>query len=102
MDQPWPPRNQILNTLIHKGDPIGHGVIIVIELVTLEKPVGKFMGSRPIGKVTELRKMNPKVIVSPMMNHHSVITQPTKHLSAENRWSYFRNSSHVILRVPPL
>ena len=79
-DQPWPPRDQILNTLIHKGDPMGHGVIIVIKLVTLEKPVGKFIGSRPIGKVTELRKMNLKVIVPPMMNHHNPITQPTKRL----------------------
>ena len=77
-------------------------MIIVIELVTLEKPGGKFMGRRPIGKVTELRKMNPKVIVPPMMNHHSPITQPIEYLSAKNGWSYFRNSSHVILRVPPL
>ena len=79
-DQPWPPRDWILNTLIHKGDPIGHGVIIVIELATLEKPVGKFIGSCPIGKVTKLRKMNLEVIVPPMMNHHSPITQPTKRL----------------------
>ena len=77
-------------------------MIIVIELVTLEKPIGKFMGSRPIGKVTKLRKMNLEVIVPPMMNHHSLITQLTKHLSTKNRGSYFKNSSHVILRVPPL
>ena len=59
---------------------MGHGVIIVIKLVTLEKPVGKFIGSRPIGKVTKLKKMNLEVIVPPMMNHHSPITQPTKRL----------------------
>ena len=102
MDQPWPPRDQILNTLIHEGDPTSHGVIIVTKLVIHEKPIGKFMGSRPIGKGTEHRKMNLEVIVPPMMNHHSPITQPTKHLLAKNKWSYFRNSSHMILRVPPL
>ena len=66
MDQPWPPRDQILNTLIHEEDPIGHDVIIVIELVTLEKLVGKFMGSHPIGKVTKHMKMDLEVIVLPM------------------------------------
>ncbi|RVW39379.1 hypothetical protein CK203_096117 [Vitis vinifera] len=58
MDQPWPPRDQILNTLIHEGDPTSHGVIIVIKLVIHEKPIGKFMGSRPIGKGTKHKKMN--------------------------------------------
>ena len=101
-NQPWLPRNQILNTLIHKEDPTGRGVITIIELVTLKKPIGKFMGSCPIGKVTKHMKMDLEVIVLPMMNHHNPISQPTKLLSTEKGWSYFRNSSHVILQVPPL
>ncbi|KAL6323358.1 hypothetical protein AAG906_029365 [Vitis piasezkii] len=48
-------------------------------LVTLEKPIGKFMESHRIGKVTEHMKMNLKVIVPPIINYHSPIPQPTKH-----------------------
>ena len=60
-------------------------MIIVIELVTLKKPIGKLMGNRSIGKVTEHKNMNLEVIVPPMMNHHNPITQPTKHLSDEKK-----------------
>ncbi|RVW88766.1 hypothetical protein CK203_034733 [Vitis vinifera] len=52
-------KDRILNTLIHEGDPIGCGVIIVIELVTLEKPIGKFIGSRPIWKSNRTQENEP-------------------------------------------
>ena len=35
-----------------QGYPTGRGVITIIELITLKKPIGKFMGNYPIGKVT--------------------------------------------------
>ena len=67
MNQPWPPEDLILNFSIHEGDSTNCDVITVIKLVTLEKPVGKFMGSRPIGKVIKHKKMNLEVIVPPIM-----------------------------------